>query len=125
MPDDRFNEYCEALLAQYTRRNTKTVTQRLRKPVRVPQTERQCGTDHVRRFGPEGHLRDWPQRCRRPSDSEPVFACEPDLPRKAIEYVRDTIQDRLRQEYRKCGQPSGDGQLLGRDRDPDTARHTD
>ena len=29
MPDDRFNEYCEALLAQYTRKNTQTVTQRL------------------------------------------------------------------------------------------------
>ena len=29
MSDDRFNEYCEALLAQYTRRNTQTVTQRL------------------------------------------------------------------------------------------------
>ena len=29
MPDDRFNEYCEALVAQYTRENTQTVTQRL------------------------------------------------------------------------------------------------
>ena len=29
MPDDRFNEHCEAFLAQYTRRNTQTVTQRL------------------------------------------------------------------------------------------------
>ena len=29
MPDDSFNEYCEALLAQYTRRNTQAVTQRL------------------------------------------------------------------------------------------------
>ena len=29
MPDDRFNEYCENLLAQYKRRNTPTVTQRL------------------------------------------------------------------------------------------------
>ena len=29
MPDDRFNEYCEGLLASYKRRNTKAVTQRL------------------------------------------------------------------------------------------------
>ena len=29
MPDDRFNELCEAFLAQYTRRNSQTVTQRL------------------------------------------------------------------------------------------------
>ena len=29
MPEDRFNEYCEGLLASYKRRNTKTVTQRL------------------------------------------------------------------------------------------------
>ena len=35
MPDDRFNEYCEALLAQYTRKNTQTVTQRL--PAKSPQ----------------------------------------------------------------------------------------
>ena len=29
MPDDRFNEYCEGLLASYKRRNTKAVAQRL------------------------------------------------------------------------------------------------
>ncbi len=29
MPDDRFNEYCEGLLASYKRRNTKSVTRRL------------------------------------------------------------------------------------------------
>ena len=29
MPGDRFNEHCEAFLAQYTRRNSQTVTQRL------------------------------------------------------------------------------------------------
>ena len=29
MPDDRFNEYCETLLARYNRRNTSTVTRRL------------------------------------------------------------------------------------------------
>ena len=29
MPDDRFNEYCEELLASYKRRNTQTVTKRL------------------------------------------------------------------------------------------------
>ena len=29
MPGDNFNKYCEALLAQYTRKNTKTVTWRL------------------------------------------------------------------------------------------------
>ena len=29
MPDDNFNKYCGALLAQYTRKNTKTVTRRL------------------------------------------------------------------------------------------------
>ena len=29
MPDDRFNEYCEGLLAQYARSNTQTVRQRL------------------------------------------------------------------------------------------------
>ena len=29
MPDDRFNEYCEALLAQYTRKNTKALTRHL------------------------------------------------------------------------------------------------
>lgn len=29
LADDNFNKHCEALLAQYIRKNTKTVTQRL------------------------------------------------------------------------------------------------
>ena len=41
-----------------------------RHTVRVPQAERRCGADHVRRFGAEGNLRDRPQRYRRPSNSE-------------------------------------------------------
>ena len=102
MPDDRFNEYCEALLAQYTRRNTQTVT-RLEKLLWVPQARRQpCRADHVRRFGAEGHLRDRPQRCRRPTHSEPILsACKSSLLRRAIEVrAGRPSSDRLRQEYR-------------------------
>lgn len=46
-------------------------------------------------------------------------------PARAMEYVRDTIKSRLRQNTVGAGNLAVTGQLLRRDRDTDTARHTD
>ena len=103
MPDDRFNEHCEALLARYTRRNTHTVTQRL---------EILCGFlrqrgNHVVQtmFGGSVRRRTYVTGL---SDVDVLLIVDQSslvnqpAPR-VIEYVRDTIQDRFRQNTVSAG----------------------
>ena len=96
MPDDRFNEYCEGLLVQYTRRNTQTITQRLES---LCGFLRQKGDIVQTMFGGSVQKGTYVTGL---SDVDALLivnqsslASEP--PARAIEYVRKTIQDRLRQ----------------------------
>ena len=95
MSDDNFNKYCEQLLVQYKRRNTKAVTRHLKSVCDILRHE----DDHVAqtRFG--GSV----QKCTYVtglSDVDVLLIVNQSSlrnkpPSKAIAYVRDTIQQRL------------------------------
>ena len=103
MSDDNFNRWCEELLATFTRQNTQTVTQRL---------ESLCGFlrqdgNHVVQtmFGGSVRRRTYVTGL---SDVDALLIVnESSLvnqpPAEVIEYVRDTIQDRLRQNTVNAG----------------------
>ena len=102
MPDDRFNEYCEALLAQYARRNTQTVTQRL---------ESLCGflrqKDNVVQTMFGGSVRKGTHVTGLSDVDALLIVNQSSLvnrpPAQVIEFVRDTIQDRFRQNTVSAG----------------------
>ena len=102
MPDDRFNNYCENLLAQYKRRNTKAVTQRLESLCRFL---RQKGNVVQTMFG--GSVRKGTYVTGLSDVDALLIVNQSSLvnqpPARAIEYVRDTIQDRLRQNTVSAG----------------------
>ena len=102
MPDDRFNEYCEALLAQYTRRNTQTVTQRLES---LCGFLRQKGNVVQTMFG--GSVRKGTYVTGLSDVDALLIVNQSSLvnqpPARAVEYVRDTIQNRLRQNTVSAG----------------------
>ncbi len=102
MPDDRFNEYCEAFLAQYMRRNTQTVTQRLES---LCGFLRQKGNVVQTMFG--GSVRKGTYVTGLSDVDVLLIVNQSSLvnqpPAKVIEYVRDTIQDRLRQNTVSAG----------------------
>ena len=102
MSDDRFNEYCEALLAQYTRKNTQTVTQRLES---LCGFLRQKGNVVQTMFG--GSVRKGTYVTGLSDVDALLIVNQSSLvnqpPARAIEYVRDTIQDRLRQNTVSAG----------------------
>ena len=102
MPDDRFNEYCEALLAQYTRKNTQTVTQRL---VSLCGFLRQKGDVVQTMFG--GSVRKGTYVTGL-SDIDALLIVNQSslmnqIPASVIESVRETIQHRLRQNTVSAG----------------------
>ena len=94
MPDDRFNEHCEAFLAQYTRRNTQTVTQRLES---LCGFLRQKGNVVQTMFG--GSVRKGTYVTGLSDIDVLLIVNESSLvnqsPSDVIEYVRDTIQRQL------------------------------
>ena len=102
MSDDRFNEYCEALLAQYTRRNTPTVTQRL---ASLCEFLRQKGNVVQIMLG--GSVRKGTYVTGLSDVDALLIVNESSLgnqpPAEAIEYVRETIQNRLRQNTVSAG----------------------
>ena len=102
MPDDRFNGYCENLLAQYKRRNTKTVTQRLES---LCEFLRQKGNVVQTMFG--GSVRKGTYVTGLSDVDALLIVNQSSLvnqpPARAIEYVRDTIQGRLRQNIVSAG----------------------
>ncbi len=102
VPDDRFNEYCEALLAQYARRNTQTVTQRLEN---LCGFLRQKGDVVQTMFG--GSVRKGTYVTGLSDVDALLIVNQSSLvnqpPARAIEYVRETIQDRLRQNTVSAG----------------------
>ena len=103
MVEDRFNEWCEALLVRYNRRNTRAVTRHL---------ESLCGFlrqegNHVVQtmFGGSVHRRTYVTGL---SDVDVLLIVNHSSlvnqsPAKVIEYVRDTIQQRLRQNTVTAG----------------------
>ena len=102
MPDDRFNEYCEALLAQYTRKNTQTVTQRL---------ESLCGflrqKGNVVQTTLGGSVRKGTYVTGLSDIDALLIVNQSSLvnqtPASVMEYVRETIQHRLRQNTVSAG----------------------
>ena len=94
MPEDRFNEYCEGLLAQYTRRNTQTVTQRLES---LCGFLRQKGNVVQTMFG--GSVKKGTYVTGLSDVDVLLVVNESSLvnqsPSDVIEYVRDTIQRQL------------------------------
>ncbi len=102
MPDDRFNEYCEALLAQYTRRNTQTVTQRLES---LCEFLRQKGNVVQTMFG--GSVKKGTYVTGLSDVDVLLIVSESSLvsqsPSDVIEFVRDTIQRRLPQNRVTAG----------------------
>ena len=102
MPDDRFNEYCEGLLAGYKRKNTKAVTQRLES---LCGFLRQKGNVVQTMFG--GSVRKGTYVTGLSDIDALLIVNQSSLvnqpPARAIEYVRDTIQDRLRQNTVSAG----------------------
>ena len=102
MPDDRFNEYCEALLAQYTRRNTQTVTQRLES---LCEFLRQKGNVVQTMFG--GSVKKGTYVTGLSDVDVLLIVSESSLvsqsPLDVIEFVRDTIQRRLPQNRVTAG----------------------
>ena len=102
MPEDRFNEYCEVLLAQYTRRNMQTVTQRLES---LCEFLRQKGNVVQTMFG--GSVKNGTYVTGL-SDVDVLLivnasALVNQSPSEVIEYVRDTIQRRLPQNRVTAG----------------------
>ena len=102
MPDDRFNEHCEAFLAQSTRRNSQTVTQRLES---LCGFLRQRGNVVQTMFG--GSVRKGTYVTGLSDVDALLIVNQSSLvnrtPAVVIEYVRDTIQDRLRQNTVTAG----------------------
>ena len=102
MPDDRFNEYCEGLLASYKRRNTKAVAQRLES---LSEFLRQKGNVVQTMFG--GSVRKGTYVTGLSDVDALLIVNQSSLvnqpPARAIEYVRDTIQDRLPQNTVSAG----------------------
>ena len=103
MPDDNFNRYCEALLAKYTRQNTHTVTQRLES---LCGFLRQGGNLVVQTmFG--GSVQKGTYVTGLSDVDALLIVNQSSLvnqpPARAIEYVRDTIQDRLPQNTVSAG----------------------
>ena len=102
MPDDRFNEYCEVLLAQYTRRNTQTVTRHLES---LCGFLRQKGNVVQTMFG--GSVRKGTYVTGLSDVDALLIVNQSSLvnqtPAMVIEYVRDTIQNRLRQNTVSAG----------------------
>ena len=102
MPDDRFNEHCEAFLAQYTRRNSQTVTQRLES---LCGFLRQKGNVVQTMFG--GSVRKGTYVTGLNDVDALLIVNQSSLvnqiPAMVIEYVRDTIQNRLRQNTVRAG----------------------
>ena len=102
MPDDRFNEHCEAFLAQYTRKNTQTVTQRLES---LCGFLRQEGNVVQTMFG--GSVRKGTYVTGLSDVDALLIVNQSSLvnqtPAMVIEYVRDTIQNRLRQNTVSAG----------------------
>ena len=102
MPEDRFNEHCEAFLAQYTRRNTQTVTQRLEN---LCGFLRQKGNVVQTMFG--GSVRKGTYVTGLSDVDALLIVNQSSLvnqtPALVIEYVRDTIQNRLRQNTVSVG----------------------
>ena len=102
MPEDRFNEHCEAFLAQYTRRNTQTVTQRLES---LCGFLRQRGNVVQTMFG--GSVRKGTYVTGLSDVDALLIVNQSSLvnqtPAMVIEYVRDTIQNRLRQNTVSAG----------------------
>ena len=102
MPDDRFNEYCEALLAQHTRRNTQAVTQRLESMCGFL---RQEGNVVQTMFG--GSVRKGTYATGLSEVDAVLIMNQSSLvnqpPERAIDYVRETIQDQLRQNTVSAG----------------------
>ena len=102
MPDDRFNEHCEAFLAQYTRGNTQTVTQRLES---LCGFLRQKGNVVQTMFG--GSVRKGTYVTGLSDVDVLLIVNQSSLvnqtPAMVIEYVRDTIQNRLRQNTVSAG----------------------
>ena len=94
MPDDRFNEYCENLLAQYKRRNGKAVTRHLES---LCGFLRQEGDVVQTMFG--GSVKKGTYVTGLSDVDVLLVVNESSLvsqpPTKVIEYVRDTIQRRL------------------------------
>ena len=103
MIDDNFNRYCEDLLVRYNRRNTQVVTQRLES---LCGFLRQEGYRTVQTmFGGSVRRRTYVTGL---SDvdvllivNESSLVSQP--PAEVIEYVRDTIQDQLRQNTVSAG----------------------
>ena len=102
MPDDRFNEYCETLLAEYTRRNTQTVTQRLQS---LCEFLRQKGNVVQTMFG--GSVRKGTYVTGLSDVDALLVVNQSSLvnqpPVKAIKYVRETIQHQLPQNTVSAG----------------------
>ena len=94
MPDERFNEYCENLLAQYKRRNSATLTRRLES---LCTFLRQKGDVVQTMFG--GSVKKGTYVTGLSDIDVLLIVNESSLvsqpPTKVIEYVRDTIQRRL------------------------------
>ena len=102
MPGDRFNEYCEGLLASYKSRNTKTVTQHLES---LCGFLRQKGNVVQTMFG--GSVRKGTYVTGLTDVDALLIVNQSSLvnqpPARAIEYVRGTIQDSLRQNTVSAG----------------------
>ena len=117
----------KALLAQYTRKNTQTVTLRGASRSVCDGFLRQKGDVVQTMLG--GSVRKSTYVTGLSDVDVLLIVNESSLknqpPAQVIEYVRDTIQRRLRQNCVRGGSLAVNGQLHGRDRDTGTARHTD
>ena len=102
MPDDRFNEYCEELLARYKRRNTSTVTRCLES---LCGSLRQEGDVVQNMFG--GSVKKGTYVTGLSDVDVFLIVNQSSLvnrpPSEVISYVRDTIQDRLPQNTVSAG----------------------
>jgi hypothetical protein len=125
MPGDNFNEHCEALLVRYNRRNTQAVTRHLESLCNILRQE----GNHVLQtmFGGSVRRRTYVTGL---SDvdvllivNQSSLANQP--PARVIEYVRETIHGRLRQNAVRAGNLAVTVDYPGGMRNPDTARHTD
>ena len=103
MTDDRFNEYCEALLVRYNRRNTQAVTRHLEGLCNILRQE----GNHVLQsmFGGSVHRRTYVNGL---SDVDVLLVVNQSSlvnqpPARVIEYVRETIQARLPQNAVRAG----------------------
>ena len=103
MTDDRFNEYCEALLVRYNNRNTQAVTRHLESLCNILRQE----GNHVLQtmFGGSVRRRTYVNGL---SDVDVLLVVNQSSllnqpPARVIEYVRETIQGRLPQNSVRAG----------------------